>query len=96
MTRIAKHEFIQDAPFLQKLADIHGVMKAGELLGLSHVGTILREKKVRPAYEIAAKALIGEVGEKPHSYVIKLSAEHEKIVIPLLKGLDVPYLELDF
>lgn len=88
-------EFIEEAPFLQALHDKLGNQEASAALGLTDISKMLREKKIRPAYEMAAQLLIGsEV--RARSYIVKVEPETAHVLLPLLNRLKITYMELDF
>lgn len=89
-------EYVKEFPCFLKLIEKHGHAKASDMLGLTNVQVMAKNGQVRPAYEMAAKLLLGDSEERVHSYVVKLTPGNAKIVLPLLDKLEVPHLELDF
>lgn len=100
MTRTAHTEYTTEIPCITELYNRFGKTRASKMLGLTDIGHLIRAGKARPAYEIAAKAILeAEVpkdDKRVRSFVVKMSPEHLKILQPLIDTLGVPYLELDF
>ena len=100
MTRTTHTEYTTEIPCITELYNRFGKTRASKMLGLTDIGHLIRAGKARPAYEIAAKAILeAEVpkdDKRVRSFVVKMSPEHLKILQPLIDTLGVPYLELDF
>lgn len=98
--RTSHTEYTSDIQNIRALYNKHGKTKASRMLGLTDITHLIRADKARPAYEIAAKAILAEETPKDdtrvRSFVVKMSPEHLKILQPLIDTLGVPYLELDF
>jgi hypothetical protein len=98
--RTAHTEYTTEIPCITELYNRFGKTRASKMLGLTDIGHLIRAGKARPAYEIAAKAILeAEVpkdDKRVRSFVVKMSPEHLKILQPLIDTLGVPYLELDF
>lgn len=98
--RTVHTEYVTEIPFIRALYDKHGRTKASKMLGLTDITHLIRAGRARPAYEMAAKAILAEETPKEdnrvRSFVVKMSPEHLKILQPLINTLGVPYLELDF
>lgn len=95
MRKTYNAEFIENAPFLQALHDELGNQEASASLGLTDVSKMLREKKIRPAYEMAAQYIMGPE-MKVRSYVVKLDPENAPVILSLLDKLNIQYMSLDF
>lgn len=101
MTEKAAHtEYTTEIPCITELYNRFGKTRASKMLGLTDIGHLIRAGKARPAYEIAAKAILeAEVPKddtRTRSFVVKMSPEHLKVMKPLIDTLGIPYLELDF
>ena len=98
--RTTHTEYTTEIPSITELYNRFGKTRASKMLGLTDIGHLIRAGKARPAYEIAAKAILeAEVpkdDKRVRSFVVKMSPEHLKILQPLIDTLGVPYLELDF
>jgi hypothetical protein len=99
-TRTTHTEYTKEIPSIRALLEKHGKTKASRMLGLTDITHLTRAGKARPAYELAAKAILAAETPKDdtrvRSFVVKMSPEHLKILQPLIDTLGVPYLELDF
>jgi len=93
-------EFTTEIPSIVKLNEKFGKTRASKMLGVSDITHFIRAGQARPAYEIAAKAILAaEVPQedtRTRSFVVKLSPDHLKVLKPLIDTLGIPYLELDF
>lgn len=103
MTEVKKTthtEYTTEIPSITELYNRYGQTRASKMLGLTNVGNLVKAGKARPAYELAAKAILqAEVpkdDKRVRSFVVKMSPEHLKILQPLIETLGVPYMELDF
>lgn len=100
VARTAHTEYTTEIPCITELYNRFGKSRASKMLGLTDIGHLIRAGKARPAYEIAAKAILeAEVpkdDKRVRSFVVKMSPEHLKILQPLIDTLGVPYMELDF
>lgn len=100
MTRTTHTEYTTEIPCITELYNRFGKTRASKMLGLTDIGHLIRAGKARPAYELAAKAILeAEVpkdDKRVRSFVVKMSPEHLKILQPLIDTLGVPYMELDF
>jgi len=98
--RTTHTEYTTEIPCITELYNRFGKTRASKMLGLTDIGHLIRAGKARPAYEIAAKAILeAEVpkdDKRVRSFVIKMSPEHLKILHPLTDTLGVLYMELDF
>lgn len=98
--RTTHTEYTTEIPCITELYNRFGKTRASKMLGLTDIGHLIRAGKARPAYEIAAKAILeAEVpkdDKRVRSFVIKMSPEHLKILQPLIDTLGVPYMKLDF
>ena len=95
-----KTEFTSEFPFLKQLVEMYGVMEAGRMIGLTNIGTAMKDLKVRPAYEMAAELCIRNLTPRedrmPCSYLVKLTPEQKKVILPLLESMDVTFMDLEF
>lgn len=93
-------EYATEIPNIIRLHEQFGKTRASKMLGLADIGHLIRAGKARPAYEIAAKAILEaelpKEDRRIRSFVVKMSPEHLKILQPLIDTLGVPYMELDF
>lgn len=93
-------EYTTDISNIIRLHEQFGKTRASKMLGLTDIGHLIRAGKARPAYELAAKAILdAEVPKedtRTRSFVVKMSPEHLKILKPLIDTLGIPYMELDF
>lgn len=91
-------EYTTEYPNLIRLVEQFGQAQASKMMGLSDVNKMIRDNKVRPAYEIAAGALLDKLNVKEReviSYIIKLTPDQKKLILPLLDSLKVTYMDLD-
>mgnify|MGYP003132581135 CR=1 FL=1 len=99
MTRNLNTEFVAEWPNLGLLAEKFGVVEAGRMIGISHVGQIMRSKKVRPAYEMAAELCLRNLNQSvdrsPTNFLIKMTPEQKKILVPLLESMKIDFMDLD-
>lgn len=93
-------EYTTEIPAIRKLYETFGRARASKMLGLTDITYMINSGKARPAYELAARAIleseIPKEDNRTRSFVVKLSPEHLKVMKPLIDTLGIPYLELDF
>ena len=89
--------YLQEFPNLDKLMDIYGIAEASRMLGLSDIRKAVGEKKVRPAYEMAAAYLLKskQVDDKPTSLVLKMTKSQSDVVVAFLDAMKISYMDLD-
>lgn len=91
-----------DLSNIKKLVDKIGVQEAGKMLGLAGetISQGIRDGEMRLAYEMAAELALRNMTPRQDrfgtTYVVKLTPEQAKIIQPLIDGLGIQYLELDF
>lgn len=90
--------YVEKAPYLEKLIEIHGNTAASEMLGLSDAAKMIRDGKIRPAYEGFAKTFFKEDNtvEAGKSFIVKLKKEELDILLPLFRKMNVQFMDLDF
>lgn len=100
VAKVVHTEYVTEIPSITALYNMFGKSRASKMLGLTDITHLIRAGKARPAYEIAAKAMLeAELPKEERrirSFVVKMSPEHLKILQPLIDTLGVPYMELDF
>lgn len=101
---IPRTEYTTEIGPIVKLNEMFGKTKASMLLGLTDITHLIRAGKARPAYVIAAQALLDKEAAlvpkqeepKPQSYIVKMSAEEQKLLIPIFEKFGIIYMTLDF
>lgn len=98
--KVIHTEYVTEIPAITALYNTFGKTRASKMLGLTDITHLIRAGKARPAYEIAAKAMLEtelpKEDKRVRSFIVKMTPEQMKIVQPLIDALAITYMELDF
>lgn len=87
-------------PNILKLVELRGLSETSLLLGLTHVGKMIREGKVRLAYELAAEMLLSKEDKQITCddvvYVVKVPLSKKDAVVGILNAMELEYLDISF
>lgn len=96
-----KVEYTTEFPHFRKLVEKYGHTEASRKIGFSdsYASEVFRAGKIRPCSEMAAELVLRD--ETPRServgtaYIVKLTGEDSKLVLPMLDRMGVIYMDLD-
>ncbi|QDP61566.1 MAG: hypothetical protein Tp138OMZ00d2C19078261_27 [Prokaryotic dsDNA virus sp.] len=94
----AKTIYADEAPNFKRLYEMKGDAEMSRMMGLSACAKMLRDNKVRPAYEMAAAHLLAQMEEPAkESLAIVVNGKPEAMepVLAVIKAMNLLYLELD-